>query len=297
MEPERYEYLYELGSSHLPVSKKLIINAALTGNVHTKEDNPALPITPDEVARDVKKCFDAGARVFHLHARESDGSCTWKKEAFEEIFSKVRKNVPQAILCATTSGRVYKNFEQRSEVLTLEGELKPDFASLTLGSLNFPKSASVNSPDTIAKLASFMKEKGIRPELEVFETGMINYAVYMKRKGYFDSPMFFNLILGNLGSMPARMADICHMVGSIPPGSCWGAGAAGRFQLPTNAAAVLMGGHVRVGLEDNIYLDYNKSEPATNESLVQRIARIAKEVGRPLASPREAREILGLGER
>jgi 3-keto-5-aminohexanoate cleavage enzyme len=97
--------------------------------------------------------------------------------------------------------------------------------------------------------------------------------------------------------MPARMADICHMVSSIPPGSSWGAGAAGRFQLPTNAAAVLMGGHVRVGLEDNIYMDYNKSELATNESLVQRVARIAKEVGRPLASAQEAREVLGLGER
>jgi uncharacterized protein (DUF849 family) len=291
MEPERFEYLYEPGS---PVGGKLIINAALTGNIHTKEHNPNLPITPDEIAADAKKCFDAGARIFHIHARDSDGTCLWKKEAFAEIFSKVRKRVPEAILCATTSGRIYKEFDQRSDVLNLENELKPEFASLTLGSLNFPKSTSVNTPDTIMRLAFHMKEKSIRPELEVFETGMVNYAVYLHRKGYLEQPMFFNFILGNLGSMPARMTDICHLAGSIPSGSCWGAGAAGRFQLLTNAAAVLMGGHVRVGLEDNIYMDYNKSEQATNEALVQRVVRIAKEVGRPIASPAEARKILGL---
>lgn len=294
MEDERYEYIYELGSSQLPMSRKLIINVALTGNVHTKADNPSLPVTPKEIARDAKKCFDAGARVFHIHARGDDGSSTWKKEAFEEIFSKVRSSVPEAIICATTSGRMYHEFEQRSDVLRIEGRLKPELASLTLGSLNFPKSASVNSPETICRLASSMRDRGIRPELEVFETGMINYAVYLRRKGYLLRPLFFNLILGNLGSMPARMADICHMVGSLPPGSAWGAGAAGRFQLPTNAAAILMGGNVRVGLEDNIYYDYGKSKLATNEMLVKRAVRIAEEVGRPLANPAEARKMLGL---
>jgi uncharacterized protein (DUF849 family) len=139
-----------------------------------------------------------------------------------------------------------------------------------------------------------MNEKNIRPELEVFETGMINYAAYMMRKDYFSKPLYFNFILGNLGSMPARTQDICHMVNSVPPGSCWGAGAAGRFQLTTNVSAILMGGHVRTGLEDNIYYDYDKTQLATNEDLVKRLVRIANEVGRPIASPQETREILGL---
>lgn len=297
METERFNYIYGLGNSQLPVGEKLIINVALTGNVHMKEDNPNLPIEPDEIAGDVRKCFDAGARVFHIHARGSDGASSPNRELFSEIFSKVRKKTPEAIICATTSGRMYHEFEQRSEVLEIEGELKPEMASLTLGSLNFPKSASVNSPDTIVRLANKMKEKGIKPELEVFETGMINYAVYLARKGHLESPLFFNLILGNLGSMPARIPDIVHMAGSLPPGSLWGAGAAGRFQLTTNAAAVLMGGHVRVGLEDNIYYDYEKSQLATNESLVKRIVRIAGEIGRPVASADEARSILGLTSR
>jgi uncharacterized protein (DUF849 family) len=242
----------------------------------------------------VQKCFEQGARVFHIHASNDDGSPIWKKERFEEIISKIKKHTPEAIICATTSGRTYKGFEERSDVLNIEGELKPDFASLTLGSLNFPKSTSINSPEMIIKLAKKMKESGIHPELEVFETGMINYAAYMLRKELFSKPLYFNFILGNLGSMPARAQDICHMANSIPPGSIWGAGAAGRFQLITNAHSILMSGHVRTGLEDNVYYDYEKTRLATNEDLVKRLVRIASEVGRPIASPIEAREILGL---
>jgi 3-keto-5-aminohexanoate cleavage enzyme len=122
MEPERFEYLYELGSSEIPVRKKLIISVALTGNVHTKEHNTNIPITPDEIADDVQKCFEAGARVFHIHATEEDGNPCWKKETFEEIISKVKQNTPEAIICVTTSGRNYTKFEERSDVLNIEGE-------------------------------------------------------------------------------------------------------------------------------------------------------------------------------
>jgi uncharacterized protein (DUF849 family) len=286
---------YELkGTSELPLGKKLIINVALTGNLHSKEDNGNVPITPDEIASDAKKCFEAGATVFHLHAREDDGSPSHRKELFEEIISKVRKACPEALLCVSTSGRSFKTFEERSESLDVAGELKPDFASLMPGSANFPNTVSSNPPELIKKLIAAMDDKGIRPEVEVLDTGMANYTAYLLRKGFLKRPLYLNLILGSLGTMPGRMVDLCHLAHSLPEGSVWGAGGAGRFQLSVNTASLLMGGHVRTGLEDNLYYDYDKSRPATNEELVKRIVRIANEIGRPVATPADARELLGL---
>lgn len=287
--------IYELGgSSDLPHRKKLIINVALTGNFSTKTANPNVPVTPEEIAQDAGKCYEAGATFFHLHAREDDGNPSCRKELFEEILSKVRKKCPEAVLCVTTSGRVFKTFEQRSAVLDIDGELKPDFASLSLGSMNFPTEESVNSPQMIEKLSGKMMQRGIRPELEVFETGMLNYGTFLFRKGHIKEPLYFNLFFGLLGTMPGRMVDICHQAQSLPEGSVWGAAGGGRFQLPVNLSAMLMGGHIRVGLEDNLYYDYEKTQLATNEGLVKRVARMANELGRPIATPAEAREILGL---
>lgn len=287
--------VYELsGTSELPLRKKLIINVALTGNYSSKTENGSVPCTPDEIAKDICSCFEAGATFFHIHAREDDGKPSCRKELYEEIFLKARRKCPRAILCATTSGRVFKTFEQRSAVLDLEKEARPDFASLSLGSMNFPREASVNPPDMIERLAKRISGRGIRPELEVFETGMINYAIYLLRKGYLSDPPYFNLFFGLLGTMPGRMVDLVHQVASLPQGSCWGAAGGGRFQLPINTSAILMGGHVRVGLEDNLYMDYEKAVPATNEMLVKRIVRIAGELGRPIASPDDARSMLGL---
>jgi uncharacterized protein (DUF849 family) len=282
------------GTSEMPHMKKLIINVALTGNFSSKSENPNVPYSPDEIAADVSRCFEAGARFFHIHARGEDGKPTCRREVFGEIISKVRKKCPQAIVCATTSGRIFKSFEERSGVLELEGDMKPDFASLSLGSMNFPTEPSVNSPAMIESLAKKMAERGILPELEIFETGMLNYGNYLMKKGHFRAPLYFNLFFGLLGTMPGRMIDICHQVHSVPPGSVWGAGGGGRFQLPVNAAAILMGGHIRVGLEDNLYYDAGKSVPATNEMLVKRVVRLAGEVGRPIATPEDARKMLGL---
>jgi uncharacterized protein (DUF849 family) len=292
---EEPEGIYSLsGSSELPVRKKLIINVALTGNFSMKESNPAVPYSPDEIAEDARRCFKAGATFFHIHAREPDGKPSCRRELFEEIVSKTRRNCPGAVLCVTTSGRVYKSFEQRSAVLEMEGDARPDFASLSLGSMNFPTEASINQPAMIERLAKRMAEKGIRPELEVFETGMINYAAYLSRKGILKGPMYFNLFFGLLGTMPGRVVDIVHQASSLPEGCCWGAAGGGRFQLPVNTASMLMGGHVRVGLEDSLYYDYEKTQPATNEGLVKRVVRIADELGRPIAVPEEARRMLGI---
>ncbi len=288
--------VYELhGTSELPLRRKLIINVALTGNYSSKETNPNVPCGPDEIVTDAVRCHAAGATFFHIHAREPDLKPSCRTELFGEIISNIRRKCPEAILCATTSGRVFKTFEQRSAVLDLEGDQRPDFASLSLGSMNFPKEASVNSPQMIEALAKRMLDKGIRPELEVFETGMINYAAYLMRKGLLRQPPYFNLFFGLLGTMPGRMVDMVHQVASMPAGSVWGAAGGGRFQLPVNTSAILMGGHVRVGLEDNLFMDYDKTELATNEALVRRVVRIAGELGRPVAKPGEARSILGLG--
>ncbi|MDD5172246.1 MAG: 3-keto-5-aminohexanoate cleavage protein [Candidatus ainarchaeum sp.] len=282
------------GTSDMPHMKKLIINVALTGNYSMKSVNPNVPYTPEEIAEDARRCFDAGASSFHIHAREEDGKPSCRKELFEEILAKVNDRCPGAIICVTTSGRVFKTFEQRSAVLGIGGDIKPDFASLSLGSMNFPTEPSINSPGMIEALAKKMLESGIRPELEAFETGMVNHAAYLLRKGILKGPLHMNLFFGLPGTMPGRMVDIVHQVSSLPPDSTWCAAGGGRFQLPVNTAAILMGGYVRVGLEDNLYYDNEKTVLATNDMLVKRVVRLANELGRPIAKPAEAREMLGL---
>jgi 3-keto-5-aminohexanoate cleavage enzyme len=272
------------------LADKLIIKLAPTGMIPTKNDTPYVPVTPNEIVRDVYKAYKLGVSVVHVHARDEQGKPTHKKEYFKEIFLRIKKKCPDIIICATTSGRVTPQVEHRSEVL----DLNPEMASLTVGSMNFPQYPSVNSPETIRSLAKLMRDKGISPELEIFEAGFINTAKYLKMKGYLESPLHFNLLLGSLGSIPANIRDLVYLVESLPSGSTWSATGIGRFQTQINVAAMLMGGHVRVGIEDSIFYNYPKRELATNERLVKRIVGIAKEIGREIATPDEAREILGV---
>jgi 3-keto-5-aminohexanoate cleavage enzyme len=275
----------------MPSEEKLIIKLAPTGMIPTKGQTMHVPITPEEIAEDTYKAYNLGASVVHVHARDEQGRPTHKKERFEEIFKLIKKKCPDIIICATTSGRITPQVEHRSEVLAL----KPEMASLTVGSMNFPNYPSVNSFETIRNLAKIMKANNILPELEIFESGFINTANYLAKKGDLKLPMHFNLLLGSLGSIPADMKDLVYLVGSLPPGSTWSATGIGRFQTKINIAAMLMGGHVRVGIEDSIYYNYPKKELATNEVLVKRITRFARELGREIATPDEARKILGIG--
>jgi uncharacterized protein (DUF849 family) len=280
----------------LPVhaDQPLVINAAITGMVPGKNDTPHVPVTPGEIIEDAERCFRAGATVLHLHARDEDGKPTYRTDVYEHIIPVIRRRCPGVVICTTTSGRVFNTFECRSEVLYMNGATKPDMASLTLGSINTPTQASVTSPDMITGLASLMREKGIMPELEVFEPGMINYGAYLLRKSILLRPCWFNLLFGSLGTMPAGIRDLIFLVESVPEGCQWAAAGIGRFQLPVNTAAVIMGGHVRVGLEDNIYFDCHKKELATNERLVERLAALARELGRGVATPEQTRSIIGL---
>ena len=272
----------------------LIINAAITGMVPTRDRVPHVPVTPDQIVSDAVRCHEAGAAIVHLHARDENGRPTWHREVYAEFIPRIRELCPDLVICVTTSGRDFAELEKRGDVLTLEGDAKPDMASLTLGSLNFITGPSVNAPETIEGLARSMQERGIKPELEVFETGMAYMAEHLADRGVLEPPFYANVLLGSLGTAPARAGDLVHIVDALPRGTTWAAAGLGAFQLPMNAISVFMGGHVRTGLEDNPYLDYAAKTPATNPALVARVAALAATAGRPIATPAEVREWLGL---
>jgi len=278
----------------IDLTKPVVINLALTGMVPRKQDNAAVPVTPEEVVADAVRCYAEGARIFHIHARGADQEPTYEREYYATMTRGIRAAVPDAVICVTTSGRRYRTFEQRSDSLRLEGELKADLASLTLGSLNFPKQASVNEPEMIQRLALEMKERGIVPELEIFDFGMIDYAHYLIGRKILEPPFVFNLLLGSLGTSAATAMNLAMMVERLPREAFWSAAGIGRFQFSMNALGLAMGGHVRTGLEDNLYMDTKKEVPATNGMLTARLAAAAVALGRRVATTTETRTLLGL---
>lgn len=274
----------------------LIINVCLTGNVLDRERNPHLPVSVSQITEDALQVIENGASMLHIHARDDNGLPEWRPEPYARIFEAIRKHAPEAVLIATTSGRQHGSLDRRAAVLELDGDAKPDMASLTLGSHNFPATASVNDPHTIQQLAIRMREHGILPELEVFDPGMLNYAFYLRRKGMLPQDCYINLLLGSLGSMPGRVLDLCNLVRELPSSWTWAAAGIGRYQLAMNSAAIVMGGHVRTGMEDSPYMDYQNMQPASNVALVARVARLANELGRPLSTPAQTRRQLRIGD-
>ena len=293
-EARRKTYIDRNDPHPLSTYEPLIINACLTGMVPTKFSNPHVPIHPDEIIEDAVKVFDAGARIVHLHARDENGDPTPDAKHYEKIIGAIRKERPEMVCCVTTSGRSWKEFEQRSEVLFLSGQAKPDMASLTLGSLNFFTGPSLNSIEMIERLAMTMKAQGIKPEMEVFDTGMINLAKYLERNRLISGKKYFNLLFGNINTAPATITSLALLTQALPENSVWAGTGLGQFQLPMNTAAIVAGGHVRVGIEDSIYFDYRKETLATNEQLVGRVAHIAEQMQRPLATPEQTRQLIGL---
>ena len=279
------------------MQRKLIINLAPTGMVPRTSDNSAVPVVAERIARDCESCRALGASMFHLHAREDSEDPAWRKEAYREIILAVRRRCRDAIVVVSTSGRTHGAFEQRSDVLNLDGDAKPDMASLTLGSLNFPRQASINEPSMIKRLADAMNERGIVPELEVFDSGMLDYAKYLIERKTLREPFYFNFLLGSLGTLSATPFNLASLVMSLPSGAAWAAAGIGRYQFAMNSLAIVTGGHVRVGLEDNLFMDVEKTREATNPLLVERIARLAAVAERECATPAEAREIIGLSSR
>lgn len=267
----------------------LIINAALTGMVPMRKDSPHVPISPQEIIADAIRCRDAGATILHLHAREPDGTPTYRREIYAEIFAGVREACPELLLSGSCSGRVFGELWQRSEVL----EEKPDYGSLTLGSLNFPTQASVNAPEMIKSLAVAMKQRGIRPELEIFDLGMADYATYLLDKGIIEGPLYANILLGSLGTANATADNLSAVIRALPGDTTWAATGVGRFQFFINSLAIALGGHVRVGLEDALFYDWDRRELATNAGLIDRVTRLARAAGREIATAAQARQMLG----
>jgi uncharacterized protein (DUF849 family) len=274
------------------VTDELIINLAPTGMVPTRRDTPHVPLTPNEVAADVRRCRDLGASIVHLHPRDSDGEPTSSPDRAAEFIAAVRSVAPDIVICITTSGRRQPDLESRAAVLDLDGPNRPDMASLTLGSLNFPKQASINAPDTIVGLAERMRDRGIVPEWEVFDFGMLDYAAYLRHRGLLADPVYVNVILGSLGTLAATSLNLALLVERLPAGATWAAAGVGRFQFGINRLAIAMGGHVRVGLEDNLWFDDERTDLATNPRLVERLVAIGRAMGREPAGPDRIRELL-----
>lgn len=268
--------------------EKLIITVAPTGSLPKKKDNPHVPITPEEIVACGKRCEAAGAAIIHVHARNPvDESPSTDYALFKEACDGLRSETG-LVVQISTGGRAGMAYEQRSERL----RLKPEMASLTTGSVNFPDSVYENSPALIRRLAADMHDLGIKPEMEIFDVGMVQNAVDLAAAGLADAPLHFDFVMGLRGAIPATVEHLVHLTHTIPADSTWSVAGIGPHQLPLNTMAIVMGGHCRVGLEDNIY--YRKGVPASNEQLVDRIARLAAELGRAVASPEETRRILRL---
>jgi 3-keto-5-aminohexanoate cleavage enzyme len=273
----------------------VIVNFSPTGMIPTKKMTPYVPISVNEIVEEVHEALEIGISMVHLHARDEEtGEPSYKAEIYGKIIEKVRSFSKELVVCVSLSGRNFREFAHRSEPLQLEGESKPDMGSLTLSSLNFNHIESINSPEMIQALAAEMKRRGILPELEAFDAGMINYAKYLEKKGLIEPPHYFNLIFGNIACAQADMLHAGLMVKELPANSHWSFGGVGDAQLPMNSLSLIHGWGVRVGLEDNIWLDRERTKLARNADLLRRIHAIAVSQDRIIMSPLEFRKLLNL---
>lgn len=267
---------------------KLIITAALTGAEVTRAQQPALPISPDEIAAAAKECREAGVSIVHVHARDKEGQPTQDIEVYREIKEKINACC-DVIFQPSTGGATWHTPEERLQPV----ELRPEMATLSCGTSNFGDDVFMNKQSMMQTFASRMKALGVKPELEIFERGMIENAMKLVKQGLVEAPLHFDFVLGVPGACPATPEDLLLMKNFIPAGSTWTVAGIGRHELSLGIMAIVLGGHVRVGFEDNVF--YAKGVLATsNAQLAARIARISREFGREVATPDEARAILGI---
>jgi 3-keto-5-aminohexanoate cleavage enzyme len=272
------------------LSQPVIISAAITGSWPSKDDNPAVPITEEEIAESAVAAHRAGAAIVHLHVRNEHGKVTCDPARYAKARDLIRATGSDVVINMSTGGGAGQTTdEQRMEPIAL----KPEIASFDCGSCNFGKTVFINSPSFLDELARRMTEHGVMPEIECFEPGHIANAIRLIDEGKLPPPHWFQVVLNVRGGSPGTVKQLLHIVEMIPVGSHWSVCAIGRAQLPINVAAMAMGGHVRTGLEDNIY--YHKGQLAdSNAQLVARLVRIAAEMGRPVATSSQARDMLGL---
>ena len=263
--------------------------------IPTKEMTPFVPVSVREIVDDVLEAADIGITMVHLHARNpGTGRPTSSAEVYARIIDGIRKYRKDLVICVSLTGRKVNEFEKRAEPLRLDGEVKPDMGSLTLSSVNFNKQASINSPDMIRTLLNEMNNRNVMPELEAFDTGMINYARYLGKKGLLRPPHYFNLIFGNIACAQADLLHAGVMVRDLPPESFWTMGGIGDYQITMNSIAIAAGGGVRVGLEDNIWFDPKRTRLARNSDLIRRVHSMIEINGRQVMKPEELRKLLKL---
>ena len=271
--------------------QKLIITAAVVGAEITRDQQPNLPVTPTEIADAVYDCHQAGASICHLHVRTDDGRPTQAGERFQATMAAIRERC-DIVVQVSTGGAVGMTPDERLQPVLLN----PEMATLSCGTVNLGDAVFWNGPHELKQFAERLQEHGVRPEFEIFDGGMIANAMALAKTGLVEPPFHFDFVLGVPGALPASAKNLLFLVESLPAGATWSVAGVGRHQLPMAVLAATLGGHVRVGFEDNIY--YRKGELAvSNAQLVARVARIAAELDRPLATPAEAREMLGIPRR
>lgn len=268
----------------------LIITVAPVGAELTPDQTPHLAVTPKALGEVARKVREAGASMIHVHCRNDDGSNTHDVARFKAAYEAIREQ-SDLIVQFSTGGAIGMTPEERASVL----QLRPEMATLTCGTVNFGDDVFENSFPIMRGILQKMHEYGVRPELEIFDKGHISNARRLEKEGLLTFPQHVDFVLGVPGGLDATVQNLGDLVDSLPKGCTWSVAGIGRMQLPMAMTALAMGGHVRVGLEDNMY--YSKGHLATNEELVARVVRLAGELGRPVATPDEARQILGLARR
>lgn len=268
----------------------LVITVAPVGGELSREHQPDLPLTPDEVAEEVARCREAGASVVHLHVRDQDGTPTQDRDRFALFIDAIRGATPDVVIQTSTGGSVGMTENERSEPL----DLKPEMATLTTGTVNFGEGVFENPLPLVERLFLRMRELGIQPEFEVFDTGMVETARWLVTEHDAEPRHHhFDLVLGVPGGMAGTPQAVLHMVSLLPAGATWSATGIGRSHLPVTLTALALGGHVRTGFEDTIHFARGRLA-RSNAELVARVARIARETGREIATPDQARAITGI---
>lgn len=270
---------------------KVIVTAALTGAVTTKADNPNLPTQPEEICKSALECYDAGAAVAHIHVRNEDDTASMRFDMFEKAVGLIRDTKCPMLLNLTSSGGQGFGWEERIKPFK---ELKPELASFDAGTMNWLNTVVfMNEPGFLELCGKEMIAAGVKPEIEIFDMGMLNTAKYYLKKGILQAPAHFQLCLGAPGGMEANTENLLYLVNHLPEDCTWSAFGIGKGANEVMMAALALGGNIRVGLEDNVYINAGQKADS-NAQFVERVKRIAKELGRSLATPDEAKEILGL---
>ncbi|MEN8905329.1 MAG: 3-keto-5-aminohexanoate cleavage protein [Clostridiales bacterium] len=273
------------------LSNKVIITIAPTGAWPSKKDVPGIPLQPKEIAKEVYNCWKAGATVAHIHVRDDEDKSSMNFDKFKETYKYIKDTDSNIVINLTTSGQLGLEDEERMKHII---ELKPELASYDCGSMNWLHSSVFeNSPRFLEKLGLVMQEHNIKPEIEIFDAGMVYNATYYLKKGILKAPLHFQFVLGAPGGISATVENLVFLKSIIPEGSTWGAFGIGKGHLPIMYATLALGGHIRVGMEDNIY--YSKGVLAkSNMEFVERAKRLVLEMNKEIATPDEAKIILGL---